>query len=325
MGFDKKVFVGLLVQGDLRGGVAYLAQFPEQKDTLARYREIFEEDKSPVLCDDPVISKLLTPFQRYYREVFWLQTPQEEATDTLISALAGLARLSHKLPNGSFQARRDFFDDEVEPALQAMAEKAGYHYLGGDTQGYLGPYIWKHEERHTFPVELPDETAEVTVDLLRGFVSLSWGHYISLGISGPGGWAGADGVMRCVIDRYEGGVESEDFQVHFLKHEAQHLADYRRFPGLSSAELEYRAKLVELIYGEPGFLDTLRTQASGADEQNSHAYSAWRIVRDFAQTLWSADDQADPARWQSAREKAAQTALSLYRADTARLEEARRG
>lgn len=325
MGFERKVFVGLLVQGDLQGGVKYLTQFPEQTDTLSRYREIFEEDKPPVLCDDPVISRLLAPFQRYYREVFWLKTPPEEATDTLISTLADLVGLSHKLPDGGFQARRDFFDDKVEPALQAMAENAGYHYLGGDTQGYLGPYIWKEEERHTFPVELPDEAAEVTVDLLGGFVSLSWSHYISLGITAPGGWAGTDGVMRCVIDRYEGGVESEAFQVHFLKHEAQHLADYRRFPGLSSAELEYRAKLVELIYGEPEYLDVFRAQANGADEQNSHAYSSWRIVRDFAQTLWGVDDETDPVRWQSAQKKAAQTALSLYRAHTVRLEGQRKG
>lgn len=31
-----------------------------------------------------------------------------------------------------------------------------------------------------------------------------------------------------------------------LKHEAQHTVDMKQFPGITSAEMEYRAKLVEL-------------------------------------------------------------------------------
>lgn len=324
MDFDKKTFVGRLLQGDLRGGVAYLAQCPGQEERLARYREIFEENRPPAACDDPVINRLLAPFQQYYRAVFWLETPQEEAEDALIAALAALTGLSDRLPGGG-QPRRDFFDSEVEPALKAVAEEAGYHYLGGRTQSYFGPYIWKEEERRTFSVNLPDGAAEVTVDLLRGFVSLSWSAYISLGMSGAGGWAGEDGVLRCVIDRYEEGVESETFKVHFLAHEAQHAADFRRFPGLSSAELEYRAKLVELIYGEGTFLETFRTQANGTNEQNSHAYAAWRLLRDFARRLWGKDGEDDPARWREAYDRAAGVALALLREDTARLERGAEG
>ena len=67
--------------------------------------------------------------------------------------------------------------------------------------------------------------------------------------------------------------ESERFLVSLLKHEAQHTVDMKRFPGITPAELEYRAKLVELHYsGDPGLLQKFligsgRKQGTG----DSHA------------------------------------------------------
>ena len=49
----------------------------------------------------------------------------------------------------------------------------GYHYLGGETQGHKGPYIWKETKKQTFDVQLPNQKTQYTVNLLSGFISRS--------------------------------------------------------------------------------------------------------------------------------------------------------
>ncbi len=90
---------------------------------------------------------------------------------------------------------------------------------------------------------------ELTVYLLSGFLMRSWLDFATFGVLGTGGWTTDEGLF-CVAEAYEkhGGLGTELFRVSFLQHEAQHAADYRKFPGLETADLEYRAKLMELVY-----------------------------------------------------------------------------
>ena len=128
--------------------------------------------------------------------------------------------------------------------LQAAFEAEGYHALFGKTQGYYGPYVWRETVPAVYQVELPDGSAEYTVNLLKGFVFRSWMDYLTFGRYGTGGWASPDGTINCIEQAYD--LESERFRVSLLKHEAQHTVDRKRFPQITPAELEYRAKLVEL-------------------------------------------------------------------------------
>ena len=67
-----------------------------------------------------------------------------------------------------------------------------------------------------------------------------------------------------------------------LKHEAQHALDLARYPGMTSEDLEYRAKLVELIYSrERRMLERFLGQADTTRADNGHGLSAERIVREF--------------------------------------------
>lgn len=79
--------------------------------------------------------------------------------------------------------------------------------------------------------------------------------------------------------------ESERFLVSLLKHEAQHTVDMKRFPEITPAELEYRAKLVELHYSSD--LSLLQKFLSKADENktdDAHAVASVRIKHEFADT-----------------------------------------
>lgn len=63
---------------------------------------------------------------------------------------------------------------------------------------------------------------------------------------------------------------------------------------MSSADLEYRAKLVELIYSkERNLLQAFSQEANPMDKSNGHAMAAHRIVKGFADALGM--DEVDPA------------------------------
>ena len=122
----------------------------------------------------------------------------------------------------------------------------------GKTQGYYGPYIWQDTVPTVYRVELPGGTAEYTVNILKGFVFRSWMDYLTFGRYGTSGWASPDGTINCVEQAYD--FDSERFLVSLLKHEAQHTVDMKHFPDMTTAELEYRAKLVELHYSNDSSL-----------------------------------------------------------------------
>ena len=107
--------------------------------------------------------------------------------------------------------------------------------------------------------------------------------YLTFGRFGTGGWASPDGTINCVEQAYD--FESERFLVSLLKHEAQHTVDMKQFPGITPAELEYRAKLVELHYsGDLGLLQKFLSEADENRTGDSHAAASARIKREFADT-----------------------------------------
>lgn len=62
----------------------------------------------------------------------------------------------------------------------------------------------------------------------------------------------------------------------------KHAADLARYKNMSSEDLEYRAKLMELIYSnERNLLPRFVGQANQTKEGNGHALAANRIVEGF--------------------------------------------
>lgn len=141
-------------------------------------------------------------------------------------------------------------------------------------------------------MELPGGVQTCKVRLLDGFLSRSWMDALSFGEIDPGGWADGDGYINCVKSAWD--LKSEAFRVSLLKHEAQHARGLEANPDVSSEELEYRAKLVELIYSsERNLLRSFAREADPSDKCNGHAAAASRIVREFAEAMGV--EELDPA------------------------------
>ena len=259
------------IKGDMKGAIAYMREHREFEDILPAYTAIFENCQYRTYDVPENLNQILLQYQVYYRDVFYCALPEIEAADKLLTQLKALL--------GMPEAEEEL----LAAQLQSVFEANGYHALFGKTQGYYGPYVWKDTVQTVYSVELPGKTAEYTVNILKGFVFRSWMDYLTFGRFGTGGWASPDGTINCIEQAYD--FESEWFLVSLLKHEAQHTVDMQQFPGITSAELEYRAKLVELHYS--GNLELLQKFLSEAEESkinDGHAIASARLKREFADT-----------------------------------------
>ena len=285
----------LFLNGDIKGAIAYMREHEEFKDILPAYVSLFENGEYRTFDVPDKLNAILRLYQIYLRDVFYCGLPESEAADSLLARLRALLDMP------------DAEEARLTEHLQAVFKAEGCHALFGKTQGYYGPYIWRDTVPTVYRVELPDGAAEYTVNILRGFVFRSWMDYLTFGRYGTGGWASPDGTINCIEQAYD--FESERFLVSLLKHEAQHAADMRRFPGITPAELEYRAKLVELHYsGDTNLLQKFLSEADESRPGDSHAAASARIKREFADT-----EQSSLPRIQA-------RALALLRAHTEEME-----
>ena len=284
------------MNGDIKGAIAYMREHEEFQDVLPAYIALFENGEYRSYDVPEKLNRLLLPYQVYFRDVFYCGLAETEA--------AGKLRKKLKLLVDMPEAEEDLLTER----LRSEFETNGYHALFGKTQGFYGPYIWRDTVPMHYRVELPHGTAEYTVNILRGFVFRGWMDYLTFGRYGTGGWASSDGTINCIEQAYD--FESERFLVSLLKHEAQHTVDMKRFPAITSTELEYRAKLVELHYsGDLGLLQKFLAQADESRPDDSHAIASAKIRRDFA--------DIDPSNLASLRARA----LELFDADTKKMEE----
>ena len=257
------------IKGDMRGAIAYMRDHEEFQDVLPAYVAIFERCEYRTFDLPDALNALLLPYQVYFQDVFYCGLPEPEAAHRLRSQLKVLLGIP------------DADESLLAAQLQSAFEAQGYHALFGKTQGYYGPYIWTETVPTTYRVELPDGTADYTVNILKGFIFRSWMDYLTFGRHGTGGWTSPDGTINCIEAAYD--FESERFRISLLKHEAQHAADMKHFPGITPAELEYRAKLVELCYSDDlNLLQKFLTEADAQKTNDSHAGASAQLKKAFS-------------------------------------------
>ena len=284
------------LNGDIKGAIAYMRDHEEFKDILPAYVAIFENCEYRAFAIPDRLNDILRLYQVYFRDAFYCGLPEAEAADKLRKQLKALLDMP------------DADEALLTEQLQSAFEANGYHALFGKTQGYYGPYIWRDTVPTVYRVELPGGTAEYTVNILKGFVFRSWMDYLTFGRHGTGGWASPDGTINCIEQAYD--FESERLLISLLKHEAQHTADMKKFPEITPAELEYRAKLVELHYsGDVGLLQKFLSEADESKANDSHAVASACLKREFANT--------DPTELSGIQSRA----LELLQAHTKELEE----
>lgn len=271
MAFQDGIYYSTLMSGNVSAAMAYLMQFPEQSYRLVPLQQIFSEEQYISYDIAPKLNSLILVYQQYYRNVFYLHMDIKSSTQQLRNTLAQFLNIHDEYVD---------LDTMEQNQITAAFSHYGLYFMGGKTDGYYGPYVWKTSEDKHYSVELPDGMQSYTVRMMSGFITKSWLDYVSNGEISTGGWTDKDGVICCDSSAYD--LEGEEFQISLLKHEAQHAIDLLRWPNMQSNQLEYRAKLVELIYStKRNLLIRFLSEADPHQVDNSHAVASYKIISAF--------------------------------------------
>ncbi len=266
---DEERYYGYLVQGNFHKALACLEGCPGGEQRRQKLLNLFSSEASMGSELLKELEPILYAYWAYYRDVFYVQSDPQSAEKQLQLRLCEFFREKDTFPVSTIE----------QELLPPLFEQYGYHFLGGKTGGFYGPYIWKTTETREYGVELPEGIQPYRVKFHFGFLHKSWLDFISLGEISTGGWTDGDGIIHCIADCYD--EQAEAFQVSLLKHEAQHVMDLARWPDMPKELLEYRAKLVELVYSRERNL--LPCFVSEAGTNNTHALASRRISAELAE------------------------------------------
>lgn len=268
------------LQGDVLSGYRFLSAIknpsPGIKRLHQRVEKLFfsENPRFRFKTKIPWVRKVLRAYAEYYVEVLARKIEGEKAE----------AELAKKIGQWVFGIEIEDVN-QLEVMLTEKFCEIGWHFLGGVTYPFRGPYIYEEQLPVRFEIELPLGSRELVVNFMRKFHSLSWLNFATFGKVGTGGWAKPEGLY-CVVEGYE--TSSERFRINYLKHEAQHFDDYVRFPFLLEGHqviLEYRAKLVELIYAETLSSFFRFMHEARNDRHFPHLLASHRLKKQFMQKL----------------------------------------
>ena len=296
---------GAIRRGSSADALAELRKIPAERfaGEDARVRscmiERFDGTSPP-----PVAAGITEPFVRdvlgTYQDYWWQALRRPDGRASLEAELEVRLR---SLLGSSGTRPKDL--DALERVVQAELEKHGYRAELGTVTPLRNAMLWRTQSTRDFEVPLLDGPYRVRVELLDDFTSIGWSQFGSCNKVANGGWA-TEEALYAVLPRYKDGIEGESFQIVFLGHEGQHMADKNRFPGMADWELEYRAKLAELVRAD-GALSQKRLEgfisAQGNSPDAAHPYANAHVIADLTRKLSQSPDMvAVPVLQQAASE-----------------------
>jgi hypothetical protein len=222
------------------------------------------------------VSRIVSIFRRYWSDALLHRETLAQANSTLLEAL----RTELDLPGADLET--------AYGALQNRIESAGLHVLGGRTPPLFELMIWRTQIDTKERLSLPEGVLEAPVSLLDDFASGGWSSWASCDQTGTGGWTTSSRIMTV---RSAWQLDSEAYRVSLLGHEAQHFSDKQRFPKLESSDLEFRAKLVELILADKSQADLLAKFTLRASRQRGlpHPFANFWVLEKLRERLHTQD------------------------------------
>ena len=299
--FSENKLHGICGNGSYQDVVAYLESCEGGAEHLAKYRELFEGDKYVLTTGNEQIDNVLRRYEDYLKYVLANKKPTEEYKEYIVKCF-----------NEFFPDVTDF--DEFEKVFQLFFTEQGLFANFGVTAPFPTLYLWEKQTKHEIEVELPETTVTMNVYEMDGIVTHGWYDYLTFGVVGAGGWVDDDGCYY-FAEKYD--TDSEDFKVSLLKHEGQHFHDLSVDPDMPSVDLEYRAKLVELVYLQEQATFNSFLNNIGDDLNYPHSYANKRIVAELSQRIFNEELVTDKERWSAEYEKVSGIARQLLEADTA--------
>ena len=233
---------------------------------------------------DGLLGELLSVHRSYWLKVLTGEWSVEQGKKELYDGLKQIANARGKM-FGAFTEERY---EEVGEFLTAELEKDGIHAIMGTVSPHADLIAWRTQYEKEFEVSLPEGIVEVKVVMMDDFVSFGWIGFATLDRQTVGGWA-KEKLLYAVASKYD--FESEGFKVSYLAHEARHQLDFLRYPKIDEGdyepELEYRAKLTELIMSRETTHKLIATFQRTAQfgREASHAHASHFVLKNIGEKL----------------------------------------
>lgn len=322
MRFEQVFTLGL--QGDVPAALHLMDSLPLESLTprqqvlkakfVSRFRTF--DENLPVVTSDSVVSEVISIYQDYWRRgllfsdsLYRLDTVLAERVVTILKDHSPELKDSSQLT----------LMENFPTILNEFLSRKGVYSATGKTGSFFDLLLHTKESESTFAVTTPEDTIGVEVVFMEEIISNGWEEFATLGKYYPGGWATND-ALYCAKGSYD--LASENFKVSYLMHEGKHFADYKRFPTLSSADLEYRAKLVELSAADLSLFPLLKFFNSNSldNPQVPHSFANYCVTRDLIAKLGLPEATKDDEWWKSTgKSKIHDAAASLLKLNSQKL------
>ncbi len=288
------------------------------KKLVARF--ITHEEVLENTSDNTIVNDVSNIYRAYWRAELMKTDPAARTDSTLYHTLA-----DYMLSQGLTALTRDSLERTIknDVELGRILGEQGFKSKFLLRNGIQEVLIWNQDSREQYTVALPKDTVRTTVVFITDYALNGYDDYATFGSAQVGGWAVQESAtLYCNRDQYDLG--SELFKVSYLKHETLHFTDLNAYPNLSAADLEYRSKLIELMYCTEATMQDRIAQfvreADGADRSHSHPYANHVLMTRLSEMLLQRGVEQDLAVWSTIPVEAInRAAAALYAASEATL------
>lgn len=244
-----------------------------------------------------IVNDISTIYREYWRTEL-LKGNSKNRTDTVLYNTLIHYLVTNQLTNLSIDSLSQTIKNDTE--LKRIIEAEGFKTKFMLRNGFQDIFIWDKETIRNYEVILPKDTITAKVVFIENYHIYGYDNYASIGASQVGGWAIKESAtLYCNKNSYN--LTSESFEVSYLKHESLHFTDLNEYPNLSSTDLEYRAKVIELMYcTEKTVHDKIIefiTAADSSTRSHSHPYANYSLIKNLSKILFNSEYESDHNKW----------------------------
>lgn len=283
-----------------------------KKEMYARF--ITKDEVIENATDNKIINDISRIYREYWREELLKENPEKRSDSSLYANLS-----EYLITNNLTRLSRDSLNQTIknDSVFKEIIEDQGFKVEFKYRNGFQELYIWDKETIKSYEVILPKKTICTKVVFIENYLLNGYDYYATVGSTQVGGWAVKESAtLFCNKKVYD--IDSENFRVSYLKHESLHFTDLNEYPNLSSADLEYRSKVIELMYcTEETIYDRIAEFVNGANHSNrshAHPYANYILLENLSKLIYNSEFKSDITQWKKVSfEKINNAASLLYK------------